>query len=315
MSTKQMGESKFKSSRLPQTNESAGEGGLWELCLFAIFFVLVFSAIARADVKAPSAPSAKMATSVKAEKPAITFGGSATIETISTLNPNEPTSYTGWYSLSIGAKHEKSQLRASALLGYTQEYTYAPEEDGTSGAWDNPIFGLSRTFKSGEDFESKWIDGIRLGVSGSLPANRDSAKATFLGSTGVSVEVNKSFGRVGLSQSLGYTRSYFEYDITDAGKVNSPDSYKSHTAIEVSVTDRIDLSAGMQYVHAVSFQGVGKGTQLFTLGAGLKVTEQVGLALGLVTRRGTLDTDGQSNRILLFDQDASVAFLDLTIQM
>lgn len=271
---------------------SRNEGRIWELWLFAILFVLIFSAIARAEV-----------------------GGNLLVETTRTLRQEgEADSYGGWYRLTLGTTHRPTQITASTVWGYSREYSYE-RDDGTDGSFDNPVFALSRSFKAGTDFSSTAIDSVSLGIRGSLPANREARQQTLLGTFGPSVAVSKKISRVSLNQEFGYSRRFYEYDIRDDGTVNSPDSFRSTSGVELAVTDAFSLASSLAYTYAISFQGVGRASSLFATSVNYAVMEKASLSVGFGTEKGTLEADGQTNRIKFFDPDSSQAFVDFVISI
>lgn len=288
-------------------------GSFWELGLFAILFVLVFSAIARAE-NSSSTVVASNPTPAVSDSKGFAFSGSLTIDTARTLSEDEPVSYSGSYALRVAAKHKPTQISYSLSSTFTQEYSYE-RDDGTNSSFENPVLSASRAFKQGEAFQTRLIDSLTVGLRGSLPANRAAYQRTFLGSVGPSVSAAKKLGRVNLTQVLRYTRSFFEYDITEDGRVNSPDSFTSVSDVSVDVTDKFSLGLSLGYVHAISFQGVGKGTQSVSMSAGYTVSDNVSLSLGVATDRGTLETDGQTNSIKLYDERVSQAFFDVEISI
>jgi hypothetical protein len=301
--------------------ESAG-GSLWELCVFAIFFIILFSALARADEFTAgnlSTGALVISDSVPSNLDSLLFtlgpwqkSASFAVDTSRTLNPNDHVAYSGWYDLNLALTHKPTGVTTSVELGFSQEYNYSAEQDNTSGAFDNPIFRLSKTFSNKKDFNSVLFDSVILGLRGSLPANRDSYRQSFEGAIGTSITATKKISVLGLTQGFSYSRSFYQFDMSAAGDVNEPDTYRSSTALSLNITDNFALSASALLTYAMSFQGVGKSSQWTTLASSYKLSEQLSTAIGLMTRRGTIDTEMRTNRLQLFDQGTSVAFFDLS---
>ena len=136
-------------------------------------------------------------------------------------------------------------------------------------------------------------------------------RQSFQGSVGPSVNFDKHVWRFNLTQGFGYSRGFYEYDMDDAGIINSPDVFKSMSLVSTSITDSLAWTNSFLYAYAIDFRKVGKATQIFTSSVDCYWTSRFSTSLGVMTNRGTLDADGRTNRILIFDQNSSVAFLDL----
>lgn len=242
------------------------------------------------------------------------YSGQFIFETTRTADEAEPISYTGWYQATASATHKKSAITGTARLGYTREYSYQ-RDDGSNGAFDNPGLSLAKTFRNGKDFETSYLDSISIALSGAIGANDESRRRTFLWSNGVSITGAKALGRFNLRQSFGYTHSFFEYDIRDNGVVNSPDSVRSTSMLFYSVNDRVSLGGSFTYGYSISFQGVGRATTMAQVSADYSFTDRISASLGVASERGTLEPDGQTNRIRFFAPEAAQYFADLIISL
>ncbi len=304
--------------------------GYLEVCFFAFLFIVIFSAVARADddsaygtsgntqifgttlnsrvVRMRSPPQRVLDTAPPTEW---SFFGAFTTETIRNLNLTEHASYAGSYMILTAAIYKPWDLSLSSEIGFSQQYSYAQENDGTSRAFDNPIIRLQKLYLNGRDFSSIWVDDIRLIVTGSLPANRVAGHQSFEGSVGPSINFDKRVGRFNLTQGIGYARGFYQYDMDAAGTINAPDVLKSLSLFSLSLADSLTWTNSLLYSYALDFQKVGKATEIFTSSVDCLWTSHFSTSLGLMTNRGTLDADGRTNRVLIFDQDGSLAFLDL----
>lgn len=319
-------------------SQSQAEGSLWEICLFVVFFVLIFSAVARAEAKTPppnvsvneygnagkTVPSMSSDAALRLRqlrkqgygdvwKPS----AKAVISTSRTLQEEEEPSYGGAYELTLGASNKYLGLSGSARVGYSREYSFQ-RDDGTDGSMDNPSAVISKKFVKDEWDANpsaiwKYVDGISWSVSGALPGNAESERRTFQGSLGTSVGFAKSIRRLDLSQGFGYTRGFYEYDIRDDGTVNAPDSFKSTTSLGYNVTDKLALSLSVALSHAINYQGTGKTAEMSSLSLDYAFNKHVQTSLGVATERGTMLPDGETNRVRVFDPEVASAFFDLVI--
>lgn len=242
------------------------------------------------------------------------YTGELLIETARTADEAQPASYTGWYRLTTSATHAASSISAILRLGYTREYTYE-RADGSNGDFDNPILTLSKSFLNGEHYNFVGLDSLSVAVIGSLPVSRESERRTFRGSSGVLLTGTKALGRFTVQQAFGYSRGFYEYDIRDDGTVNSPDSLKSLTLVNYGITDRFSVGAMFTYVYAISFQGVGRGTQLGAVTADYAFTDNIAATLGVMSERATIEPDGQSDRIRVYAPEAAQYFADLVLKL
>ena len=308
-------------SKFKESDSSSGptDGSLWELCLFAIFFVIVFSAVARADIE-PSVPATPIATTIgaplaPAKSPTRRFKPSMAlvIETTRNLQEDDAVSYAGSYDLTLGLANIYKGWGVVAHEVYAREYSYQ-NDDGADGAFANPDFAIGKTLKSGEGLASdSFLKAFGFGFSGSLPGSREAQKRTFRGSTGVYVKAEKSIRRLDLAQKFSYSRLYYEYDIRDDGTVNSPDSFKSSTGLSYNVTDKLALSLSLVLGYAINFQGTSTGSQISQLSIDYAFTDAIGTSLGVASEKGTQTPDGQGNRIDLYAPEVAQAFFDLSL--
>ncbi len=242
------------------------------------------------------------------------FAGTVLIETTRNANEDDRESYGGWYQLTANAVHKKSAISTSLRLGWTQEYTYQ-RDDGSNGSLENPSLGIAKVYRHGKDYEIPWIDSLSLSFGTSVGANREAARRTFLWSNSLTLTGVKNLGRFTFRQGFGYSRSFFEYDIRDNGVVNSPNTYRSTSSLELVVTDQLALSSSFAYAYSVSFQGVGRATQSSSASVDYMISNQLAASLGVAVERGTLEPDGQINRVKFFAPESAQYFLDLMISL
>jgi hypothetical protein len=287
--------------------------------VFVMLFALLSNLIAsRANAQAAALANDPATLAASADESGnqspFAYSGQFILETTRTADEAEPISYTGWYQATASATHKKSAINGTARLGYTREYSYQ-RDDGSNGAFDNPGLSLAKSFRRGKDFESEYLDSVSIALSGAIGANDESRRRTFLWSNGVSITGAKAIGRFNLRQSFGYTHSFFEYDIRDNGVVNSPDSVRSVSMLFYSVNDRVSLGGSFTYGYSISYQGVGRATTMAQVSADYSFTDRISASIGVASERGTLEPDGQSNRIRFFAPEAAQYFADLVISL
>lgn len=287
------------------------------LFIFFVAAMTVLSAVLSSTAKAQTAalandPATLAASALESDsnRP-FAYSGQILFETLRSADEASPISYQGWYMATASATHKKSTITGTARVSYSREYSYA-QDDGSKGSFDNPLLSVSKSFINGRDFEASWIDAVSISTSASFGAdNLLSKRRHFLWSNGLAVTGSKGLGRFFLQQSFGYSHSFYEYDISGSGVVNAPNSVRSASALYYSFSDQLSVGASFVYGYAVSFQNVGRGSQISALSADYSVSKTLAVSLGVSTERGTLEPDGQSDRIRFYAPETAQYFFDV----
>ena len=289
------------------------EGSIWEVLLFAILFVLAFSAIARAD---GGGLGSSMATTVALPAAsAFTYIAEVDWTTSRKLLDNETDKpgYSGAYDNTLIITHKDTGISFMAEVEYDQEYTYQ-RDDGSTGSFTNPFFQLSKVWKNKKDFLSPVFDTISVSIHGVLPGNELAYEKTFMGGVGPGMKIAKKIGRFSLSESVSYSRNFFEYEtaVGDAGAVNSPDSYLSISNISYSISNKWTWCNLLIYGYKVPYYGNGTGVQDYQSTIGYKISSNYSLAIGIDTSRGT-SADDQQEQVRLYDENSTQAIVTLSV--
>lgn len=289
-----------------------------KLVLWFGFFIVamtVLSSLANAQSALKDDP-AVLATKVQSGTSGNPFlySGTVLLSTARTANEAEPIAYSGAYQLTASALHKASVLNGTVKLAYSREYTKNMDDD-KPGDIVNPQFSLSKTFLDKTDFDGLWVDSLALSLLGVAGLSRESKRRHHVGSGGFGVTAGKRLGRFNLRQGVSYSYGVYEYDIRGNGVVNSPHVYRSLSSVYVSLTDALTFAVDLSYAYAVSFQGVGKVTQIANLGLEYAFNDRVAISVGAETERGTLEPDGQSNRVRLFAPEAAHYTVDVAVSM
>lgn len=275
-------------------------------------FVVMTAAKTHAQSAALANDPATLAASADLDGKPFLFSGQFLVETARTADESQPASYSGSYLGVLSAVHRKTGLTSTLRASYSQEYSY-DRDDGTNGGVENPSLAVAKAWRAGKSFESTLIDSVSLSLSGSAGLSKESRRRTLLGTAGVSATISKRLDRFNVRESVGYTRSFFNYDIRDNGVVNSPNTFRSITSVYCDVNDRLSIGGEFTFGYAVSFQGVGRTTELSVFSADYAFTDTISGSLGVSTERGTLEPDGTSNRVRFFAPEAAQYFVDLIL--
>lgn len=278
-------------------------------CL-ALAVAFIWSNHSAAQIEDPTSVSATR-TNKKVRQEKISYGAEFNVETYTGINQaEEHRNVQGQYSASFGMSFPQYQLSTIANFGWQQEYSYA-RDDGRDGDWSDPSVAIIKTVS----LKNSVIDSIAFSGRGTAAMNKESKLASYRGTLGGSVSLQKRFNRFYLSQSFGYSRSFFEYDIRDDGVVNSPDNYSTSTSASYSIGSKWLVGAMFRYSYAVSFQKVGKGRELFNIFLAHRFTKNFAVTGGLMTSRGTLLPDGQTNQLRFIDPNSTYAYLNLGLSI
>jgi hypothetical protein len=93
--------------------------------------------------------------------------------------------------------------------------------------------------------------------------------------------------------------------------VNSPDALRATSSLSVDVNDKASFSVSVGLTYLRSFQGIARTTESSALAVDYVLSKAVSLSAGFATDRGTLETDGQTNTVKVFDPNRAQAFVEL----
>lgn len=291
--------------------------------LSLLFFILVMVLassllVPRANAQTAAladdpATLAEKAATVENQSPFL-YQGQVVVETVRSANEAEIANYSGLYELTASAVHKRTAIVLTGRLRYSQQYSYA-NDDGSTGMFENPRVSAAKSFRRGKEFDFDWLDAISVSVSGTLGANAESQRRHFRWANGVSVTGAKDFGRLALRQGLGYSYSFYEYDIRSNGVVNSPNAFSSSTLAFYSLSDNFSFGGGFFYTYAVSFQGVGRGVASGTLSADYSLSNRVALSLGVASEASALTPDGLSYDVRLYAPESAQYYFDVIVSL
>lgn len=155
-----------------QDASGPSDGGLWELCLFAVFFVIVFSLIANSahaqstSAIAQNSPSSDSSTSSTAGSPSspvnprgesvsiptsalpdsnlragvpepddgkrFGFSTRIVVETTKSVTQTNRDSFGGWYQVGTTFADTRNDLSATVKVGWAQEYSYQSDKEANA---------------------------------------------------------------------------------------------------------------------------------------------------------------------------------------
>jgi hypothetical protein len=328
---------------LDRESQLEAEGSFWELCIFAVFFVVVFTALASSAnalatktaqsnqskstfahpihmatqpsaTSSPALPSANMSAGlpIPDSNKRIAWTSSVTLDTSGTLNNQEATSYSGEYLLKTGLTDQKKDISATLKAGYSREYSFE-QADGTDGDFVDPSLAIKKTWTEGKQFRSPVFDTIFAVVSTNAGASHESARRTFTASLGPSLGVTKVIHKLHLGQKFGYQRKFYNYDIRDDGTVNAPDQGSSTTDISYDITPDLAISAETILYYAINYQGTGETTEWSSFSLDYTISKLLSTSIGVATKRGTSSDDGTYNSVKFVDGTVAQGFLDLIL--
>lgn len=307
-----MGECAVLKARRVSSRESVMRNAMIAVstCLFGLNAQTVLAQSSLANDPARLASEA-ISEAGGVSKPVV-MSGQLILGATRTADEAQPISYAGSYMGVLSAVHPGSRIAGTLRVAYSQEYTYADKNNST-GTFENPSLSLSRSWAQGKHFESSVLDSLSLTFSGVVGANDESARRNFLWSNGLSLTATKTLGRWTAQQSIGYSRGFYEYETRRNGVINSPDTFKGISTLIFGLSDRVSVGATYSYAYSVSFQGVGRVATIADTSVEYALSDRLAASVGVSVERGTLEPDGQSNRIRFFAPEAAQYVAQLTL--
>lgn len=281
--------------------------GFWEIWLLSIlaFLILAFTQESNATSIKTESENKKQQT-----KSAWKFGGTASITTSSTINTEEETNLSGSYGLGLNLNFVPQKISLSARIGYAQQYSFElqnPEyERGETGDWEDPSLRVMKAWTG-----VGWVDRVSIGLIGKTAVSKLSKQREFIASLGPTVGYSKSWWKLNFAQSFGYSRSFYKFEERKNGVVNVPDKYSISNTLSFGIGKGWSLGAAFIYLYSVDYQGIGKAGTVTDGSVSKTFSSNLSATLGLTTVAGTLDTDGASYKVILFDPGLAQAYLNL----
>ena len=263
------------------------------LSTFVVF--LANEALAMEDVDSQPddslfAPAHRIGTSPLEAEGKFFLGGSRSSLGRDAVNASQ------WSFLSANVSHKPSKITFGFNAGYSQVSNTDHDEETPEQvtAFDSPVMTLSRSWKNGKDFDGFWLDAVSFGLTGTTPGNKDAFDKRFRGSVGPYATLDKTFGRWILSQTLGYSRGFYDEKNIDA-TVNSPDAFKTLTVLGYNITEKLNLNGSFQSNYALDFAGAGHIKNLWNLSLEYEINKIVDANFGVGSAVGYLSPDAQSD--------------------
>jgi hypothetical protein len=243
---------KSKRQTIEQSPADQERGSLWELLLFAVLFVVVFSAVARAeDVGAPApAVSASRATLV-AKDPDQRFKMVTTLE-----------QYDSLYVTGTGEDINRAELGVRPSYTFNKAFTVGLLLEGIQDEKPQE-FDFGRTYLSGS--YSKGIDlfakrvKFKPGLTLGFPLSRETKAAsmklvTFLSGKFAANPDYLLWKKMSLDGSLSIGKYFHDYTTTGSGEVNT--EYVSLQSFTIGWNLTAPLSVSLEVLHydALSYQ-------------------------------------------------------------
>jgi hypothetical protein len=242
------------------------------------------------------------------------FTGALTIETTRNLDQAADTDYTGSYMFVPTVVYVPAKISFGLTALYGAEYSYY-RPNGRAGDFEDVKYGLRKTFKNKDDFNSDWIDDFFVGVGGFLPTSNSAAERTFRGSYGPRLGVSKKIDRLTMAYIFGYSRSLFDREKTATGGALYPDTWIHVGMLTYAFTDSFSVGAVAEYAYMVDFENYTTGAQRAIVSADYKLTPNVGFSLGLATVRSTVDLVQQTETFKFYEKESTLAFFDLVLSI
>lgn len=254
-----------------------------------------------------------LATSLKAEskkKSDLDVGASLVIGTNQANTKVGKQNYYGSYTLAPSISHAKTNTSLSANLTYDRQYKYELD-DRTDGDWRIGLVTLSKKIPL-----TGIVDSITISPRVVIGMGNAAKRWSYQGGFGSSLTASKKLALVTVSQSVGYTYNFYEYDIRDDGTVNSPHRLDETTSVALNPNDWLELQASFGLTYLRSFQGVNRTFSTTAFGASVALAKNVSVGIGAINfLRNTLEPSGLGNKVKLWDSNDAIAFIELGLSI
>ncbi len=224
------------------------------------------------------------------------------------VDDSNGTEFTGAYAVEMAFHLPKifgHKQTIGVVVGYTVPYTHEFEGD-RSGDFVDPK--LSYGVVAG-DFGI--FKNLTLGLSGMIPANKETTITSMRGTAGPFVSYVFDLGKVEIGQRWSYRHAWFDYDTEPNGKMNFPEVFGLKNTLDWNVTKVFSFSLLAALSYSIDYNGVDKSGTEIGFGAGYKITKNLSTSLGVLTTSGTLAPSADYHRINIYDPSRAIGSLDL----
>lgn len=191
------------------------------------------------------------------------------------------------------------------VLGYTAPYTHEFEGD-RNGDFLDPR--LSYGVVAGDFGVFK---NLTLGVSGLIPANKETTITSMRGSLGPFVSYAFDLGKVSIGQRWSYRHAWYDYDTEPNGKMNFPEVLSLKNTLDWDITKAWSFGILAVFSYSIDYNNVDKTGTEIGFDVGYKIAKNFSASLGVLTRSGTLAPSGDYHRINIYDPSRAIGNLDL----
>jgi hypothetical protein len=301
---------KFKQPFEQSEAREETEGSVWELLLFTVFFVVVFSAIARADESAPQAASK---TKVALIKP-VEFKMVGSIERLNSLYVTETDDDVSRMEIALRPSLTfKETWAVGALIEGVQDQKAEKFDYGRgqlSGAYTKGINLIGKRIKM--------VPSLGVGFPISEEAKLASMKA--VGIVGTKFELNQDyfyFKKLSTTIGLNAGQYFHDYETTNSGEVNTQNFSTQVLTLGWEFSDA--FSTSVEFVHYDAFSYHGNHSDFIGHREEINYAINKTVALGIGHQWGdpytsTLKSNGQDFSLAATD-DKSLVFGNLTITL
>lgn len=218
------------------------------------------------------------------------------------------TEFTGSYLVEMAVSLPKvfgHKHTVGVLVGYTVPYTHEFEGD-RSGDFIDPRLSYGVVAGDFGIFKS-----FTFGVSGLIPANKETTITSMRGSMGPFVSYAFDLGKVQIGQRWSYRYAWFDYDTEPNGRMNFPQVYSVRNGLEWGISKAFSLAVLAIFSYSIDYNQVDKSGTEIGFSTAYKITKNFTASLGVLTRSGTLAPSGDYHRINIYDPSRAIGNLDL----
>lgn len=235
------------------------------------------------------------------------FDGAATVGGFAPPNSSASGRY---YSIAEKVTHKASQIALNVGLNFNQVSVNRGFE--TDDYFDNPTVNLMKSWR-----DVGYFTKVQASLSTTLPGNRYSTAATYMGSVAPALRLTKETGRVTWVQTYAYGHGAFRNqsveDQDGVVKTNSPDVWKMAQVLGYQMSESFVATAYGHAHYAIPAGGVGRGRVAWCLGGEYTLSKFATVGFGYGPGSNFVSLDPMADQLNYGSyQDAGYAEINLT---
>lgn len=239
---------------------------------------------------------------------AIGFEGSLCVGGYRAPRQEEGASAGRYYSIGTKFTHKPSQLSFETGVTYIQDF-YPLDSSVSNDSFGNPSFSVKKSWDEDRSNRPQFFNSVSIGLASTLPGNSSARDRTFQRSIAAFVNMNKKIMSVSWSQSLSYSRGFFENETLE----NSANVFKIAQDLRYQITEKFSFGPIVQVLHSAPTFGGSRTKVLWVANSQYQVSKDFAIDLGYGPWINFVRNDPQSDQLGIYDQMASTVYAEANV--